>query len=141
VDAVLAADLSLALKDLAATESLTDLSPQHLSMRLRRSDIFLDLSDSPAGELVTLAAMACGCAVVISRTGPEFARHEDNALVVAHTDQDTPMAAVERLAADHVLCDRLRRQAALDAAARPHRRAALALASFLFDGDLEARPH
>lgn len=143
VDAVLAADLSLALKDPAATESLADLSPQDLSIRLRRSDIFLDLSDSPAGEFVTLAAMACGCAVIISctGTGPEFARHEGNALIVANADQDAPIAAVARLAADHVLCDRLRRQAALDAAARPHRRAALALAITLFDGDLEARRH
>jgi hypothetical protein len=138
-DSVLGDDLSRAMKKSEATDLLIDLDPLDLAMQLRRSEVFLDLSNSPLGEIITLAAMACGCAVIIacSDRGPEFARHEENALIVDRADAAAPVAAIARLVADPVFCDRLRRQAAVDAASRPHRRAALALASALFDCDRE----
>jgi glycosyltransferase involved in cell wall biosynthesis len=138
-EAVLAVDLSLALNRAGPTQSLADLSQPALAARLRGCDLLLDLSDAPAGELVTLAAMACGCAVVIARREgvPGFVRHEENALVVDHADPNAPAAAMARLLEDRALQDRLRCRAAVDAAARPHRRAALALANALFAGDRE----
>jgi hypothetical protein len=121
------------------SSSLQGVAPTDLANRLRRCDVFLTLCQSTLADYVALAAMACGCAVVIARNdgAPEFAHHEENALVVV---ANRAANAVARLARDRALCDRLRLRAASEATARSHRRAALAMANALFDADVAERP-
>lgn len=83
--------------------------------RLRRlysaSTVLLYPSRYEGFGLPPLEAMSCGCPVVTTAVGavPEFAVHEQNALVVAPCDAQGMADALERLLGDYELQDRLAR--------------------------------
>jgi glycosyltransferase involved in cell wall biosynthesis len=101
---------------------------------LERSDVFLDLSDYQAMGLTALEAMASGCAVALPMDGGtgDFARDEENALLVDTWSDEACLAAAERLVADHALRAALQAQAAQDACAYPPETAAFRLMDALF---------
>jgi len=75
----------------------------------RRCDIFVFASRSEGFGLPPLEAMACGCAVVTTDCGGvnDFARHDQNCLMVPPADPPALAAAIERLGADAALRERL----------------------------------
>ena len=109
----------LSANDLALTgaANLGRLGREQVAWLLERSDVFLDFSEYQAMGLTALEAMASGCAVVVPRQGGavDFARHEENALVVDTLDAAACQAAAARLVADAGLREAIRLQAAEDA--------------------------
>ena len=77
---------------------------------LRGSDVFVDFSTYQAFGRTALEAMACGCAVAVPAKGgaDEYARHEENALVVDTSDQDVIDSALARLIRDPDLRQRFK---------------------------------
>lgn len=84
----------------------------------REMDVFADFSSFQAMGLTALEAMGCGAAVLVPQAGGagEFARHEDNALVVDTASEDACIETLARLVEDHALRGRLQRQAVVDVA-------------------------
>jgi GT2 family glycosyltransferase len=77
---------------------------------LRKSDVFLDLSDYQAFGRTGLEAMACGCAVVVPARGGsgEYAIHRENALVVDTSCLDECYEAARELVDNLQLREQLR---------------------------------
>jgi GT2 family glycosyltransferase/glycosyltransferase involved in cell wall biosynthesis len=81
--------------------------------RLRRvyndAQVLLDTSSFQGFGRMGLEAMACGCATVLTRFGGvvEYARHEENSLMVDPSDRDETVGAVLRLLDDDALRARL----------------------------------
>lgn len=86
---------------------------------LQAADVFVDLSSYQAFGRTALEAMACGCAVVLTRHGgvDEYARDGENCLLVDPRDEDGCVEALSRLAADVALRQRLQ-AAAVETARR-----------------------
>lgn len=95
------------------------LSRQGVASVLQSSDLFLDLSDYQAFGRTGLEAMACGCAVAITKFGgvDEYAVHDVNALLVDPFDQQGTASAVIELLADKSRLCRLK-GAGIDTASR-----------------------
>lgn len=95
------------------------LSRQGVASILQGSDLFLDLSDYQAFGRTGLEAMACGCAVVITKFGgvDEYAIHDVNALLVDPFDQKGTVSAVIELLTDRQRLCRLK-SGGIDAASR-----------------------
>ncbi len=76
---------------------------------LHSSDIFMDLSTYQAFGRTALEAMACGAAVILPQEGGagEFAKHEENALMIDTQDKEVCIAAASRLINDMNLRQRL----------------------------------
>jgi len=72
---------------------------------LRRSKLFIDLSEYQAFGRTGLEAMACGCAVVLPEAGgsDEYAVDGSNCLRVDTTDRDAILIAIRRLLDDDQL--------------------------------------
>ena len=72
---------------------------------LRRSDVFVDFSHYQAFGRTGLEAMACGCAVIVPRTGGagEYAIDGETALVADTSDRDACQSALFRLVEDQNL--------------------------------------
>ena len=72
--------------------------------------VHFDGSDFQAFGLPALEAMACGAVSVLTDAGGirEYARHEENCLLVAPRDTDAAAAAITRLLSDDLLVARLR---------------------------------
>lgn len=87
-------------------EKLRDLYRRALAVVVPLKDVF-----QPTGYSVTLQAMACGKPVVLSNIrglwAPELIRDGENCLLVPPGDADALAAALDRLASDPALCDRL----------------------------------
>jgi GT2 family glycosyltransferase/glycosyltransferase involved in cell wall biosynthesis len=81
--------------------------------RLRRvyndALVLLDTSSFQGFGRMGLEAMACGCATVLTRFGgvAEYARHEENSLMIDPADRDETVGAVLRLLDDAALRDRI----------------------------------
>jgi GT2 family glycosyltransferase/glycosyltransferase involved in cell wall biosynthesis len=85
---------------------------------LRKSDIFVDLSDYQAFGRTGLEAMACGCAVVLPRGGGvgEYATDGANAVLVDTSSEPECILALAKLAASRDEQKRLREAGLLTAA-------------------------
>jgi glycosyltransferase involved in cell wall biosynthesis len=72
--------------------------------------VHFDGSDFQAFGLPALEAMACGAVSVLTDAGGirEYARHEENCLLVEPRDTDAAAAAIVRLLSDDRLVERLR---------------------------------
>ena len=75
----------------------------------RNAAVLVNPSLSESFGMSVIEAMACGCPVVVARTGgmKSVVRHEVNGLVVSPSDSDALAASVSRLLADPVLARRL----------------------------------
>lgn len=95
----------------------TGLSSEEVADLCRRHDIFVYPSYSDGFQSPPLEAMACGCAVVATRIGaaPEYALHEQNALLCEPMNCQAMYENVIRLIAEKDLRVRLGRCAAEDA--------------------------
>jgi len=77
---------------------------------LRRSDVFVDLSDYQAFGRTGLEAMACGCAVILPQKGgaDEYAVDGANAVLANTEDEDHCYAVLRDLVQDGDLRERIR---------------------------------
>ncbi len=75
------------------------LKRQGVANVLRKSDIFIDLSDYQAFGRTALEAMSCGCTAMVPQAGgaDEYARHNENALVVDTLDGDHCLTELAQL--------------------------------------------
>jgi GT2 family glycosyltransferase len=103
------------------------LSRTEVAELLRESDVFLDCSIYQAFGRTALEAMACGATAVVPSVGGvwEFVEHEGNALAVDTFDPQGAVAALERLASDRALLERLKAGALATAGRYSATRAAL----------------
>jgi GT2 family glycosyltransferase len=103
------------------------LSRTEVAALLRESDVFLDCSIYQAFGRTALEAMACGATAVVPSVGGvwEFVEHEGNALAVDTFGPQGAVAALERLASDRELLERLKAGALATAARYSATRAAL----------------
>jgi GT2 family glycosyltransferase len=94
---------------------------------LRGSDVFLDCSVYQAFGRTALEAMACGATAVVPSVGGvwEFVEQEGNALAVDTFGAADAVAALERLASDRALLERLKASALQTAGRYSATRAAL----------------
>ncbi len=81
------------------------LTQQQVAALMGETDIFVDFSVFQGLGLSALEAMACGAAAVVPERGGtgDFARHEQNCLVVDTQDSQACYAALQRLITDHAL--------------------------------------
>jgi GT2 family glycosyltransferase/glycosyltransferase involved in cell wall biosynthesis len=89
------------------------LNPRQVAQLLNEADIFVDFSSHQAMGLTALEAMACGAATTVPKVGGaiEFARHEENCLVVDTSSVEACWQGLERLIEEHDLRARLQRHA------------------------------
>jgi glycosyltransferase involved in cell wall biosynthesis len=87
-------------------------------------DVFVFASHREGFGLPPLEAMASGCAVVTTDCGgvADYARHEENCLIVSPGDRQGLAAAIQRLISDPVLRERLASAAIRTAAMWPRER-------------------
>jgi glycosyltransferase involved in cell wall biosynthesis len=87
----------IGLRPSEALESLGVLDRAQVANVLRRSDLFLDLSDYQAFGRTGLEGMACGCVPVLPAFGGsgEYAVHGINSYVVDTRSDDTIIGAVD----------------------------------------------
>jgi glycosyltransferase involved in cell wall biosynthesis len=80
-------------------------SPDALPPIYSKADVYMDLSREHGFGRTGVEAMACGTACVLSESGgiSDYARHQDNALIVPVEDTDAATAAVIRLLEDKEL--------------------------------------
>jgi glycosyltransferase involved in cell wall biosynthesis len=85
-----------------AAERITAGTEAEMAAFYHRCDIFVFASRSEGFGLPPLEAMACGCAVVTTDCGgvSDFARQEENCLLVPPADSTALAAAIRRLAED-----------------------------------------
>ena len=85
------------------------LSPLQMADLLSESDVFADFSSFQAMGLTAMEAMASGCAVIVPQSGGagDFAKNEENCLVVDTHNEDACMNALCRLIDDSALRERL----------------------------------
>jgi len=88
------------------------LSRSEVAALLRRSDIFVDLSDYQAFGRTGLEAMACGCAVMLPKYGgtDEYAVDGQNALVVDSFDEDHCIERLNSLIVNPAVLSALQRE-------------------------------
>jgi glycosyltransferase involved in cell wall biosynthesis len=93
-----------------------ELGQKQVARLLNEVDVFVDFSSHQAMGLTALEAMACGAAVIVPARGGavDFARHEENSLVVDTSSHGACWRALQRLIEDHDLRARLQRQALVD---------------------------
>lgn len=85
------------------------LSPLQMAELLGENDIFVDFSSFQAMGLTAMEAMASGCAVIVPQAGGagEFAKNEENCLVVDTHNEQACMNALCRLIDDGALREHL----------------------------------
>jgi glycosyltransferase involved in cell wall biosynthesis len=95
--------------------ALSDVQLRDLYRGSRFVVVPLRESTQPQGQSVTLQAMACGKAVILSRTrglwSEERMRHGENCHLVPAGDADALRRAIDELAADPAYAERLGRSA------------------------------
>jgi glycosyltransferase involved in cell wall biosynthesis len=103
------------------------LSRQEVAGLLRESDVFVDMSVYQAFGRTALEAMACGATAVVPNVGGvwEFVVQRENALAVDTLDTVGALRALEELAGDRELLERLKRNALATAQGYSATRAAL----------------
>ncbi|WP_066801874.1 glycosyltransferase [Moraxella oblonga] len=108
------------------------LNREQVAEVLSNSDIFIDLSDYQAFGRTGLEAMASGATVVSTKNGGvyEYAKHEENCLLVDPYDQDEIFNTISRLIKDEKLLNQLRRNAAITASKFSIHRAAISELNF-----------
>ncbi len=86
---------------------------------LRRSDLFLDLSEYQAFGRTGLEAMACGCATILPHVGgcDEYAEDGENALLINELSVDSILAMCVELCEDSEQLAKLKK-AAIETAQR-----------------------
>jgi GT2 family glycosyltransferase len=89
------------------------LSQKQVARLLNEADVFVDFSSHQAMGLTALEAMACGAAVIVPAYGGavEFARHEENSLVVDTSSAEASWYELRRLVENHDLRSRLQSRA------------------------------
>lgn len=109
------------------------LNREQVAEVLSNSDIFVDLSDYQAFGRTGLEAMASGATVVSTKNGGvyEYAKHEENCLLVNPYDQDEIFEVISRLIRDEKLLNKLRRNAIITASKFSIHRAAVSELHFL----------
>ncbi len=109
------------------------LSRDGVARLLSTAHIVVDPSLFQGFGLVGLEAMASGAACVLTASGGvmEYARHDDNALVVAPGDEAALATAILRLVEDRALRERLAQAGIATARGFTWRRSALAFIAFL----------
>ena len=119
----------------------TNLPSAQVAALFRQHAIFVYPSFSDGFPSPPLEAMACGCAVVSTTVGavPEYATHEENALLCDPLDPSGLVHAVERLLSDPALAGRLGEAAAASAPSWTWQRCAESF-SALLTSRTERRP-
>jgi GT2 family glycosyltransferase len=89
------------------------LNQNQVARLLNEADVFVDFSSHQAMGLTALEAMACGVGVIVPERGGavDFARHEENSLVVDTSSSETCWRALQRMIEDHGLRSRLQKSA------------------------------
>lgn len=95
------------------------LSQRQVASFLNETDIFVDFSTFQALGITAQEAMACGAATIVPARGgtSEFARHEQNCLIVDSDAAEACESALRRLIDDHDLRRFVQRNALFDACA------------------------
>lgn len=75
------------------------LTPEDTALLLSKTDIFVDFSTFQAMGLTAMEAMASGCATILTKFGgtSDFAKHENNSLLIDTTDYGTCVETVDAL--------------------------------------------
>lgn len=122
------ADLNPGVVDLGA------ITTAEISVLLRNTDIFMDLSIWQAMGLTAMEAMASGCAVVVPENGGtiDFCINMQNAIVIDTSNDETCFTAVCRLIENEELRSDIRRNATADICTFNQQRAACRILDALF---------
>ena len=92
-------------------------SRQEMATVLKQTDVWLGASKTEGLGRMGLEAMSAGCAVVLSNTGAEYARNEENCLIYPIGDLAAAERAIIRVLMDKELAFKLREEAYRTAAA------------------------
>ena len=93
------------------------LGQKQVASLLNEVDIFVDYSTFQGLGMTAIEALSCGVAAIVPQLGgaSEFARHEENCLVVDTHDPEASFAALRRLVTDHELRLKLQQNGLFDA--------------------------
>ncbi len=113
------------------------LSQKQVARLVNEADIFVDFSSHQAMGLTALEAMACGAGVIVPAHGgaSDFARHEENSLVVDTSSAEACWQGLQRLVEDDNLRAGLQKRALADICGFFPERPAFAILKTLFTAE------
>lgn len=89
---------------------LYNLNRKNMANAMAQTDIWVVASLTEGLGRLALEAMSSGCAVILTETNAEFAKHEENCLVVPCEDPVAITSAVDRLVEDKSFCAKIQQK-------------------------------
>ncbi len=112
------------------------LTRSHIATLFNEVDIFADFSNYQAMGLTAMEAMCCGAAVIVPQRGgaASFVTNEENGIMIDTNSSSACLSALERLAGDEDLRNRLQGRAMADICKFFPERAAYNILRAMFEG-------